>query len=56
LARPGAAAMLRGMKPITPDQLAEHVARHEASDEQDRDELLRDLLVHAWPTKATQNN
>jgi uroporphyrinogen-III synthase len=44
------------MKPITAEQLAEHVVRFDASDEQDRDELLRDLLVHTYPTKVTQDN
>jgi hypothetical protein len=44
------------MKTMTPRELAEHLRALKASKEQDLDELLTDLLVHSYPTKAVQNS
>ena len=48
--------MTRTMKTMTPRELAEHLRALKASKEQDLDELLTDLLVHSYPTKAVQNS
>jgi len=38
------------------EELAAHLKALNASREQDLDELLTDLLVHSYPTKAIQNS
>jgi hypothetical protein len=43
------------MKTMTPRELANHLRALKRSKEQDLDELLTDLLVHSYPTKAIQN-
>jgi hypothetical protein len=43
------------MKTMTPRELATHLRALKLSKEQDLDELLTDLLVHSYPTKAIQN-
>jgi len=43
------------MPEITAEQLSEHLDHVEASTQDDKDELLRDLLVHVYPTKVTQD-
>jgi hypothetical protein len=43
------------MPEITAEQLSEHLDRVEVSTQDDKDELLRDLLVHVYPTKVTQD-
>jgi hypothetical protein len=45
----------RTMKIMTPKELAGHLRTLKVAKEQDLDELLTDLLVHSYPTKATQN-
>ena len=44
------------MKTMTPRELAEHLRLLKASTERELDELLTDLLVHSYPTKAVQNS
>ena len=39
---------------MSPDDLAEHLVLLEVSSSDDRDEMLEDLLVHCYPTKAMQ--
>jgi hypothetical protein len=43
------------MPEITAEQLERHLDDIEASTQDAKDELLRDLLVHVYPTKATQD-
>ena len=43
------------MPEITAEQLEAHLADIEMSSQDDKDELLRDLLVHVYPTKVTQD-
>jgi hypothetical protein len=43
------------MKMMTPRELAEHLRTLKVAKEKDLDELLTDLLVHSYPTKAVQN-
>ena len=54
--RTGFGPITRIMKTMTPRELAEHLRALKASKEQDLDELLTDLLVHSYPTKAVQNS
>jgi hypothetical protein len=44
------------MPEITAEQLEAHLDSIEASTQDDKDELLRDLLVHVYPTKVTQDS
>jgi hypothetical protein len=44
------------MPEITTQQLTEHLDALETASQDDRDELLRDLLVHVYPTKVTQDS
>jgi hypothetical protein len=44
------------MRPLTTDQLARIIEQIAASDDDDRDDLLTDFLVAAYPTKSTQVN
>jgi hypothetical protein len=44
------------MPEITTQQLSEHLDSLETASQDDRDELLRDLLVHVYPTKVTQDS
>jgi hypothetical protein len=44
------------MPEITAEQLVAHLDSIEASSTDDKDELLRDLLVHIYPTKVTQDS
>lgn len=44
------------MNTMTLKELAEHLRALRASREQDLDELLTDLLVHSYATKAIQNS
>jgi hypothetical protein len=41
---------------LSEKDLGQHVKLIQASNEQDRDELLRDLLVHVYPTKQSQDD
>jgi hypothetical protein len=43
------------MQPPSADQLMTLVTQCEESSEQERDELLHDLLVQAYPTRQTQD-
>jgi hypothetical protein len=43
------------MPEITAEQLEAHLEDIETSSQDDKDELLRDLLVHVYPTKLTQD-
>jgi hypothetical protein len=43
------------MPEITAEQLSQHLDHVEAASQDDKDELLRDLLVHVYPTKVTQD-
>ena len=43
------------MPEITAEQLEAHLEEIETSSQDDKDELLRDLLVHVYPTKVTQD-
>jgi hypothetical protein len=43
------------MSEITAEQLSEHLDRLETASQDEKDELLRDLLVHVYPTKVTQD-
>ena len=44
------------MPDMTAEDLAEHLERLEEASQEDLDELLHDLLVRAYPTKATQDS
>jgi hypothetical protein len=44
------------MPEITAEQLVAHLDSIEDSSTDDKDELLRDLLVHIYPTKVTQDS
>ena len=44
------------MRPLTADQLSGLLKQIQKSDSDERDELLTDFLVAAYPTKATQVN
>jgi len=41
---------------MTTDDLAQHLAALAESTEDDRDQLLHDLLVQVYPTKSTQDS
>jgi hypothetical protein len=41
---------------MTADDLAQHLEALAQSTEDDRDQLLHDLLVQIYPTKATQDS
>jgi hypothetical protein len=43
------------MPVITAEQLSEHMDHLEAASQDDKDERLRDLLVHVYPTKDPQD-
>ena len=43
------------MPEITAQQLEAHLDEIEMSTQDAKDELLRDLLVHVYPTKVTQD-
>jgi hypothetical protein len=40
---------------MTVESLAEHLRLLDVATTDDHDELLLDLLEHAWPTRATQD-
>jgi hypothetical protein len=40
---------------MTVETLAEHLRLLDVATTDDHDELLLDLLEHAWPTRATQD-
>lgn len=44
------------MPEITAEQLSDHLDQLETATQDDLDELLRDLLVHIYPTKRTQDS
>ena len=44
------------MPEITAEQLEAHLDVIETTSQDDKDELLRDLLVHIYPTKVTQDS
>lgn len=44
------------MKTMTLQELAQHLKTLKVAKEQELDELLTDLLVHSYPTKAIQNS
>jgi hypothetical protein len=48
-------ARKHAMPEITAEQLSAHLDTVETSSQDDKDELLRDLLVHVYPTKITQD-
>jgi hypothetical protein len=48
-------ARKQAMSEITAEQLSQHLDQVETSTQDDKDELLRDLLVHVYPTKVTQD-
>jgi hypothetical protein len=41
---------------MTTDDLAQHLEALAESNEEDRDQLLHDLLVQVYPTKSTQDS
>jgi hypothetical protein len=43
------------MQPPSADQLITLLTQCEESSEEERDELLRDLLIQAYPTRQTQD-
>jgi hypothetical protein len=49
-------ARKHAMSEITAEQLSEHLDQLETASQDDMDELLRDLLVHIYPTKVTQDS
>ena len=44
------------MPEMTIDDLAQHLEALAESNEDDRDQLLHDLLVQVYPTKSTQDS
>jgi hypothetical protein len=44
------------MQPHSADELITLLVQCEESSEEDRDELLRDLLVHVYPKRRNQDN
>jgi hypothetical protein len=40
---------------MTTEDLAQHLEGLAESNDEDRDQLLHDLLVHVYPTKRTQD-
>jgi hypothetical protein len=44
------------MQPHSADELMTLLIQCEASSEEDRDELLRTLLVHVYPNRRNQDN
>ena len=44
------------MPQMTTDDLAQHLEALAESTEDDRDQLLHDLLVQVYPTKRTQDS
>jgi hypothetical protein len=55
LGTPPAPLQGSAMPEITAEQLEAHLEDMETSSQDDKDELLRDLLVHVYPTKVTQD-
>ena len=47
--------MMLPMRELSEKDLERHIKLLEESTDGDRDELLRDLLVHVYPTKQTQD-
>jgi hypothetical protein len=47
---------IAGVRNLSEKDLGQHLKLIQASNEQDRDELLRDLLVHVYPTKQSQDD
>jgi hypothetical protein len=43
------------VRELNEKDLDRHLKLIDASSEEDRDELLRDLLVHVYPTKVAQD-
>jgi hypothetical protein len=48
-------ARKQAMPEITAEQLSEHLDQVETASQDEKDDLLRDLLVHVYPTKVTQD-
>ena len=46
---------MRLMRELSEKDLGRHVKLLDESTDEDRDELLRDLLVHVYPTKQAQD-
>ena len=44
------------MQPHSADELITLLIQCDESSEEDRDELLRDLLVHVYPKRSNQDN
>ena len=44
------------MQDITREDLAQHLERIAISTQDEMDELLKDVLVTAWPTKIAQDS
>jgi hypothetical protein len=44
------------MRDMTAEDLKEHLELIQAATTEDLDELLHDLLVHAYPSKKTQDS
>ena len=44
------------MPPVDDDQLLALLKKWDEGSEDERDELLTDFLVQAWPTRKTQDN
>jgi hypothetical protein len=49
-------ARKQAMPEITAEQLEQHLDEIQSSSQDEKDELLRDLLVHVYPTKVTQDS
>jgi hypothetical protein len=47
--------MMHSMREISEKDLERHVLLLDESKDEDRDELLRDILVHVYPTKQAQD-
>jgi len=48
--------LVQGAMTIEVHQLVAHLDHLESASQDDQDELLRDLLVHVYPTKVTQDS
>lgn len=44
------------MQPPSADELIPLLAQCEDSSDEDRDQLLRNLLIHVYPTRVNQDN
>lgn len=44
------------MQDITREDLEQHLERIAVASQEDMDELLKDVLVAAWPTKIAQDS